>query len=412
MDHLRIALLSVHSCPWSKPGGRYTGGMNVYIQNLCLELAKLGVTTDVFTGCHEGNQPCNFSGPTCRTGLIHINDARSRLITDSRPVDYARSLAQAVNSHCREQDLRYDVIHSHYWLSGLAGNHLKDIWQVPHITMFHTLGVMKNSSLPGSPEPESRIVYERSVINSCDRVIASTSIEKQEMVARYGVSADKISVIPCGVNPALFHLINRQAARAACGLPDKPTLLFVGRPDPIKGLNNLLKAVSLLKQGNDFQLLVVGYGNRRMGDPGQAAGYGSEYLRDRVIFTGPVDHEKMSLYYNAADLCVIPSYYESFCLTALESVACGTPVLATCVGEIPEISKLTTLCKIIPDNRTETLAAYISIYLKGNAPDVPHPGAELSMNYGWNSIADRVIREYRDVLKVPTEAVLTMPSCR
>jgi len=199
--------------------------------------------------------------------------------------------------------------------------------------------------------------------------------------------------------------MQRPAARAACGLPDKPTLLFVGRPDPIKGLKNLLQAVSLLGPDNNFQLLVIGCSNRRMGDPGQAAGYGSEGLRDRVIFTGPVDHEKMSLYYNAADLCVIPSYYESFCLTALESVACGTPVLATCVGEIPEISRLSVLCKMIPDNRPETLAAYISIYLKGNAPDVPHPGTELSMNYGWNSIADRVIREYRDALKVLVEAV-------
>jgi len=379
--------------------------MNVYIRNLCLELAKLGVTTDVFTCCHEDNQPCNFSGPTCHTGLIHINDARSRLITDSGPADYASSLAQAVNSHCREQDLHYDVIHSHYWLSGMAGNQLKYIWQIPHITMFHTLGALKNSSLPGSPEPESRIVHYGTVSHSCDRFIASTSIEKQAMVNRYGVSADKISVIPCGVNPALFRPIQRPAARAACGLPDKPTLLFVGRPDPIKGLKNLLQAVSLLGPDNNFQLLVIGCSNRRMGDPGQAAGYGSEGLRDRVIFTGPVDHEKMSLYYNAADLCVIPSYYESFCLTALESVACGTPVLATCVGEIPEISKLTTLCKMIPDNRPETLAAYISIYLKGNAPDVPHPGTELSMNYGWNSIADRVIREYRDALKVLVEAV-------
>ncbi|MDD5648627.1 MAG: glycosyltransferase, partial [Dehalococcoidia bacterium] len=307
--------------------------------------------------------------------------------------------------HCRDMNLHYDVIHSHYWLSGLAGNYLKDIWQKPHITMFHTLGALKNSYLPGSPEPESRIVDERSVIHSSDRVIASTSIEKQEMINRYGVTADKISVIPCGVNPELFRPIHRPVARAACGLPDKPTLLFVGRPDPIKGLNNLLQAVSLLGPENDFQLLVIGYGNRRMGDPGQSAGQGNEYLRDRVIFTGPVDHEKMCLYYNAADLCVIPSYYESFCLTALESVACGTPVLATDVGEISKVSKLTPLCKIIPDNRPETLAAYISIYLKGNAPHILHPGAELSMNYGWDSIAKRMIREYQDVLKVLVEAI-------
>ncbi len=404
MDHLRIALLSLHSCPWSKPGGRYTGGMNVYIQNLCLQLEKLGVTTDVYTCSHENNELCNFSGPSCRTGLIHINAGPFSRMTESGQADYAGSLAQAVYSHCRDLGLRYDVIHSHYWLSGLAGNYLKDLWRIPHVTMFHTLGALKNISLPASPEPASRIAHESSVMRSCDRIIASTSIEKQEMVSRYDVPADKISVIPCGVNPSLFRPIHRPAARAACGLPQKTTLLFVGRPDPIKGLENLLQAVSILGPANDFQLLVIGCGNRHMGELVQSAGRRTEDIRDRVIFAGPVDHEKMYLYYNAADLCVIPSYYESFCLTALESVACGTPVLATCVGEIPEISRLSPLCKIIPDNSSDSLAAHISMYLQENLPDEVRSGAALSMNYGWDSIAGRVIHEYQDVLRVLVEA--------
>ncbi|MFA5079187.1 MAG: glycosyltransferase, partial [Dehalococcoidia bacterium] len=347
MDHLRIALLSLHTCPWSRPGGRYTGGMNVYIRNLCLQLEKLGVAADVYTCCHEGNEPCNFSAPACRTGLVHINAGAS----GHGRTDHALDLAQAVEVYCRDRGLRYDIIHSHYWLSGLAGSYLKQMWDVPHITMFHTLGSLKNGSLPGLREPDYRIAAERSVMSSCDRIIASTSLEKQGIVSRYGADADKISVIPCGVNTTLFHPVPTPEARAACGLPQKKTLLFVGRPDPIKGLDNLLQAVSLLGRENDLQLVIAGCGDQWMSGSGQSADCGSGGLGDRVIFTGPVDHEKMYLYYNAADLCVIPSYYESFSLTALEAVSCGTPVLATCVGEIPELSRLSGLCKVVPDNR-------------------------------------------------------------
>jgi len=405
MDHLRIALLSMHSCPWSKPGGRYTGGMNIYIQNLSREMGKLGIATDIFTCSHESDELCNFSDPAGNVRLIHINAGPCGWMEEAGQAQYAVRLAQTIDSYCRELDLSYDVIHSHYWLSGLAGNHLKDLWQLPHITMFHTLGALKNSSLPRSMEPVSRIAHERAVIHYCDRVIASTSAEKLEMVDRYDAPADKISVIPCGFDPSLFHSIDRQAARHICGLPEKKTLLFVGRPDPIKGLENLLRASSMLSPDNDFQLLVIGCGNRYMSDLWQAAGqHWDNLIKNSLIFAGPVEHEKMYLYYNAADLCVIPSYYESFCLTALESVACGTPILATRVGEIPEISRFSPLCKIIPDNSPDSLARHISIFLKGNFTVGDRSSSALSMHYGWDSIARRMMRDYQDVSRIPVKA--------
>jgi len=405
MDHLRIALLSMHSCPWSKPGGRYTGGMNIYIQNLSREMGKLGVATDIFTCSHEGDELCGYNGPADNVRLIHINAGSCNWLEAAGQGDYAASLAQTIYAYCQELDLKYDIIHSHYWLSGLAGNHLKDLWQVPHVTMFHTLGALKNSSLPGTMEPVSRMVHERAVIHSCDRVIASTSDEKLEMVKRYGAPTDKISVIPCGIDLSLFHPINRQSARHVCGLPDKITLLFVGRPDPIKGLENLLQACSMLSPDKDYQLLVIGCGNRYMSDLWQSAGRDrDDRIKDRVIFVGPVDHEKMYLYYNAADLCVIPSYYESFCLTALESIACGTPVLATRVGEISQISRLSPLCKIIPDNSPGNLAQHIGIFLEGNFTCRDRPSSEISMCYGWDSIARSMVSDYKDVSRIPVKA--------
>jgi D-inositol-3-phosphate glycosyltransferase len=399
---MRIAMLSMHSCPWSRPGGRYTGGMNIYIQNLSREMGKLGIATDIFTCSHEGDELCNFNGPAGNVRLIHIDTGSRGWTAEAGQADFAAVMAQAVNSYCRERDLRYDVIHSHYWLSGLAGNHLKDLWQVPHITMFHTLGALKNNSFPGSIETASRMSHERMLLHSCDRVIASTPAEKLEMVDRYSAPADRISVIPCGIDLSLFHPVHRQTARAICGIPERKTLLFVGRPDPIKGLENLLRAASMLGPDGQFQLLVIGCGNRYMGDWWQAAGNnGGNDIKDRIIYAGPVEHAKMYLYYSAADLCVIPSYYESFCMTALESVACGTPVLATAVGEIPEISRLSSLCKAIPDNNPISLARHIGILLQGNGQAGDCTESQLSLHYGWDSIACRIIMEYEDIVKEP-----------
>jgi len=258
MHNLSIALLSMHSCPWSRPGGRYTGGMNIYIQNLSRELGKLGVSTDIFTCSHHGDELCGLYLPSGNVRLIHLNAGCCCSMAESGQAGYAGRLTQAVDSYSREMGLRYDLIHSHYWLSGLAGNRLKEIWEVPHISMFHTLGALKNGSPLGAVEPASRIYHERAVIHACDRVIASTAAEKGEMVNRYGAPADRVSVIPCGVDVSLFRPIARQSARAACGLPEKKTLLFVGRPDPIKGLGNLLRATSMLGPDSDFQLLVIG----------------------------------------------------------------------------------------------------------------------------------------------------------
>jgi len=379
--------------------------MNIYIQNLSRKLGRLGMAVDIFTGSHQGDELCRFSDPADNVRLIHIDAGSGNWKEEDGQADYAAGLAQAIHGNCRELDLRYDTIHSHYWLSGLAGNYLKDLWQVPHITMFHTLGALKNSSMLGAVEPLSRIAHERSIIQSCDRIIASTSVEKLEMVRRYGAPADRINIIPCGIDLSLFHPIDRQAARYVCGLPEKKTLLFVGRPDPIKGLDNLLQASSMLSPDNDFQLLVIGCGNRYMSELWQAAGrYGDDRQKNSLIFAGPVEHEKMYLYYNAADLCIIPSYYESFCITALESVACGTPVLATRVGEIPEISRLSPLCVTIGDNNPDSLARYIGMFLRGDGAGIHGPAPELA-RYGWDSISRQMVRVYEDVSMVPVNAV-------
>jgi D-inositol-3-phosphate glycosyltransferase len=369
------------------------------VRDLTRELVRRGIAVDVFTRSQNPHLPhvMHRLGPLGR--VIHIPTGPEEPYDKNKVFDYLPEFVDNVRQFACDEGVQYDVIHSHYWLSGLAGNHLKDLWQVPHITMFHTLGALKNNSFPGSIEPASRIFHESEILQSCDRIIASTPAEKLEMVNRYAAAADRISVIPCGIDLSLFHPVHRQTARAICGLPERKTLLFVGRPDPIKGLENLLSAAPMLGHDSDFQLLVIGCGNQYMGDWRQDAGNtGGNDIKARTIYAGPVEHAKMYFYYSAADLCVIPSYYESFCMTALESVACGTPVLATAVGEIPEISRLSSLCNTIPDNNPERLARHIGILLQadGQAGHCTEP--VLSRHYGWDSISRRIILEYEDIV--------------
>src|SRR5581483_3195106 len=238
----------------------------------------------------------------------------------------------------------YALVHGHYYLSGWVGAVLAHCWQVPHVQSFHTLARVKNTALPDSADLESveRIDIESKVMASADRIIATSASDKQEMVQHYGVSAHKVSVIPPGLDLGLFHPQDREAAKARLGLDGKRVALSVGRMDRIKGLETLLHATALLvKQDPELhlQVLVIG-GNRQRRVVDDAS---RELLRLRSVvaelgieravkFIGPKDQDQLPAYYSAADVCVVPSYAESFGMVAVEAMACGTPVVASRVG--------------------------------------------------------------------------------
>jgi len=388
---LHIAILSLHSCPYIVPGGRYTGGMNIYIRNLAGELSNRGHSVDIYTCSQDNCLQCGKGDLGKNISLMHVDNIDYNLITEATLENNIERITNSILLNAPH----YDLIYSHYWFSGLVGARLRSAWQAPHFTMFHTLGLLKNRAGLGELEPPYRIAGEMSVAQSADHIIASTPGEKQELVSRYKVSADKITVIPCGINNEMFRTVDKLYAKATTGLGPRKAILFVGRQDPLKGLDNILEAISLLDHRGDFQLVVIGDNSQYL-DPIQMdlAIQPPGATNRNIVFIGSVPHKDMYLYYNAADFCVIPSYYESFSLVAMESLACGTPILATAVGEISDLAAICGSCRIIEDNSPASLARHMAAMLDSTGRKKADGISNLLYNYSWSSITGRLLREF------------------
>jgi D-inositol-3-phosphate glycosyltransferase len=406
VDQLRIAMLSAHSCPVGKLGTKDTGGMSVYIRELACELGKLGHSVDIYTRGHDPNDREMYElSPNAR--LIHLRAGEDEEIGKLAVYSHLPDFVDNLETFRIANSLRYDLIFSHYWLSGLAGTRLQRSWHVPHITMFHTLGAVKNAvreeacAAPGEDEPALRVEAERDLVQNCDRIIASTERGRQELVRYYDAPPDKISVVPCGVNLEQFRPLDRAQARlrlaqaypGACRIDGEKLALFVGRLDPLKGLDRLIEALPYLGDIVGLRLVVVG------GD--EHNGHEIEQLRqlacdlnvqDAVGFWGLVKHEQLPYYYSAADVCVVPSYYESFGLVALESLACGTPVLATDVGNHRQVIREGQTGYVIADNAPHRIADRMALLLSQPRADDDMTQAIRATvaEYGWPSIAEAI----------------------
>jgi D-inositol-3-phosphate glycosyltransferase len=392
---LHIAILSLHSCPCGKLGSRYTGGMNIYIKNMAAELIRQGHSVDIFTCSHEDDADCRLNIPGGNADLVHIQAEDFAAISESNLDSHVSSLAQSIIDYSISHSRNYDIIHSHYWLSGMVGDELKNVWSIPHVTMFHTLGEIKNETGLGKVEPQYRIIRERTIIESCDLIIASTAKENNALIDKYSADPDKIAVIPCGVNPALFKPFDKQLAREICGIGAKNTMLFVGRADPVKGLDNLLEAISMLKHRDDFQLIIIGGDDSSMAGVKETISASGKYnIEGKIQLVGPVPHDRMYLYYNTADFCVIPSYYESFSLVALEAIACGIPILATDVGDVREMSRHCALCRIINSNNPQLLANNIDGLFDEIEKHTDQEPYNLPCQYTWDCIMEKIIDCY------------------
>jgi D-inositol-3-phosphate glycosyltransferase len=399
IQRLNIAMISIHSCPLAVLGGRDTGGMNVYVRELARELAKRGHSVDIYTKAHQPEH-----GPAINLGqnvrIIHLDTGVDEDMPKIAIYDYIHRLAGVADNFRKYNQLKYDLIHSHYWLSGLIGKELRKLWHVPHSVMFHTLGAIKNSLGIGENEPELRIESEREVIGGCDSIIASTAREKQDMIKLYSASADKISVIPCGVNLDLFQPVDREHARRELGLDHQKVILFVGRMDPLKGLEQLLTAMTYMDGDRPPLLMIVG-GDTQSWNQVQTMQHLTEDLdiEERVRFIGSVAQSKLPLYYSASDVCAIPSYYESFGMVALESLACGTPIVATDVGGLQDIIRNNRTGRIIPDNSPHRLASEITaLFHCTENEEYIRACLDAAAIFSWKNIADQMLVEYYRLL--------------
>ncbi|MBV9355508.1 MAG: glycosyltransferase [Chloroflexi bacterium] len=348
---MRIAVLSAHTSPLAALGGWETGGMNVYVRELGQELARQGVAVDIFTRRQAPDSPDVVEyAPGAR--VVHVDAGPQRHVDKYDVVDYLPDFACGVQRWRALTGLSYDLIHSHYWLSGRLGSLFRDRWDVPLVSMFHTLAQLKNRVAESAAETEQQIRYdiERRTMAASDRVVAATPVDRAQILRHYGPLAP-ISVIPGGVDLRRFRAQPRARARAALGLdPETRVLLFVGRIQRLKGVEVLLRAFGMLVNEEpglaSTRLVLVG------GLPAAGSGRSSHEAREiarlrklavtlgvgeQTTFAGAVPQVELPTYYSAADATVMPSSYESFGLVAVESLACGTPVVATRVGGLSTI---------------------------------------------------------------------------
>jgi len=346
----RIAMLSVHACPLALMGGKKTGGMNVYVRDFCKALGEAGIEVDVFTRSQDDCQPMikRELGPGGR--VIHIAAGPERPIPVSDIPPYLDEFAANVIRFAEQEELHYDLIHSHYWLSGLVAEKLCQAWgPLPLVHMFHTLGHMKNEIAAGENEraPQIRLEGEVRVAQIADRIIAATPAEKSQLISYLHADPAKIAIVPPGVDLHRFHPIDRAEAKARLNIPcGEHTILFAGRIEPLKGIDTLLQAMSILQDRHpqavkNCDVAIIG------GDP-WADTLDAEMARlqtlreelgihDLVTFLGAKDQEILPSYYAVADMVVMPSHYESFGMVALEAMAMGAPVIASEVGGLAHL---------------------------------------------------------------------------
>jgi D-inositol-3-phosphate glycosyltransferase len=395
----RLAVLSLHTSPLAQPGQGDSGGMNVYVRELVSALAQAGVQADVFTRRWDEDTPEIVDvEPGFR--VVHVEAGPHDLAKEHLP-DVVDVFADGVAKHL-EQDGDVDAIHANYWLSGVAGHRLKHELDLPLVSTFHTLARVKAET--GDPEPERRVRAEAEVIGCSDAILASCRAEAEQLVRLYGADPDRIELVPPGVDHAFFSPGERAGARAALRhleLGDGPLLLFVGRIQPLKGLDVAVRALAQLRRP-DATLVVVGGAS---GIGGAAEVERIRTLADDLGVAGqlrlvpPQPHHLLSTYYRAADVCVVPSRSESFGLVALEAAACGTPVVAAAVGGLRTLVDDGVSGFLVEGRDPMGFADRVARLLDDPelADTFGRQAARRARDYTWSTAAGRLRRIYGDL---------------
>ena len=416
-NHLRIAMLSVHTCPLAMLGGKETGGMNVYVRDLSRELVRRGHRVDVYTRSQDPSMPRIGDGLGPGARVIHVPAGPEHPYDKHLIYDHLPEFVDGVQAQAEADSIQYDVLHSHYWLSGAAARELRHHWDAPIVHMFHTLGKMKNAvaQRPEERETETRIQAEAEIVRFSDALVAATPVEEEQLVRLYSADPARIRVISPGVDTERFHPIPAAHAKERIALcPDCCMILFVGRIEPLKGIDNLLRAIALvvgkrpeLREG----LIVPIIG----GDPDRIR-QADEMVRlrelreelgigDVVTFLGARDQDTLQYYYSAAEMVVMPSDYESFGMVALEAMACGTPVIASDVGGLSFLVKQGRTGYRVPARDPRALAARITRLLtdEGLRRRIGQRAACWAESYAWPRIADRIEGVYGELIHLTAE---------
>ena len=392
----RLAVLSLHTSPLLQPGQGDAGGMNVYVRELVSSLAQAGVDSTVYVRrWHDELPPVVEVEPGFR--VVHVPAGPAALPKEALPgvIDEFTQWV-ALDLERREP---VDALHANYWLSGVAGHRLKHQLDLPLVSVFHTLARVKADI--GEAEPQRRIDAEFDVIGCSDAILANARVEAEQLVDYYHADPDRIEIVPPGVDHAFFSPGDKRGARQALGLGEHPVLVFVGRIQPLKGVDVAVQALAAL-QRPDAVLLVIGGASGAEGDievQRLHALVDDLGVRDQVRFIDAQPHHSLSTYYRAADVCLVPSRAESFGLVALEAAACGVPVVAAAVGGLRTLVEHGETGFLIDSRDPLIYAKHIEAVLA--SPSYAHAMSRnatmLASGYTWSMTAARLRRLYGDL---------------
>ena len=408
----RVAVLSVHTPPTDQPGIGDSGGMNVYILQVAERLAARGLHVDVFARC-RGGADHEVKEVATEARVIPIKAGPCEPLPKAELPRYLPEFLGGVLHEAKEHGAAYDVVHSHYWMSGWVGRAAKQIWGAPLVASFHTLGKVKNFSLAHDegPEPGMRLAGEERVIRQADRILSATPAEAAHLVGLYGADPDRIRIVSPGVDHDVFFPRSPEAARSRLHLSGARIVLFVGRLQPHKGPDVAITALAEAvardpRTMEDVVLAVVG------GPSGRSDGSHDEVARlmqlaaasgvgDHVMFFPPQPQMRLADFYSAAELVLVPSRSESFGLVALEAQACGAPVVAASTGGLRYVIEHGETGFLVngwdPSDYAERMLALLAD--PAAARRMGEAGVARALRFSWDTTAADILSVYREVLE-------------
>ncbi len=403
-DHLRrVASISVHTSPLATLGGKDAGGMNVYVRELSCHTAELGLPVDVFTRRTDLTTP-EIVEICPGVNLISISAGPPTPLDKNQLFELLPEFAEQMVLYSLRAGVRYDVIHAHYWLSGWTAHLLRRYWNAPFSLMFHTTAHMKNIV---SPETEHETILrsqiEEKLVGLADSLIAANPDEAADLIWRQRCDSAKICTIPPGVDTQLFQPLDRARCRSELGIDaGEQVVLFVGRIDPIKGLDTLLETAKYLEaSGSPARIHLVG---GDLDDRGQPIGQLERLVErsrtlgveDRLVLWGSQPQNRLPIFYSAADVVTVPSRYESFGLVAVEAMACGTPVVASRAGGLiftVEDGRTGYLVPIGDDNAHGRRILEL-LDDKAKRESFGHSARASALRFSWRAVAQSIQHVY------------------
>lgn len=412
----RIALVNVHCDPLEKLGSAEAGGQNVYVYHLAKALGKLGYTVDVFSRWNNRAKKERVR-VSKHVQFIRLRAGHRQFIPKNKLGPLLPEFISNFLAWQKQEKAEYDLLHSHYWEAGWVTMQLKYILKVPQAHTYHSLGIMRYNALKGfreqslnTKEIKHRIAIERDITQKADCIISTSPYEKEYLEKHYNARMDKVRVVPCGVDLIRFHPVDRNLARKKIGAPpEDKIILYTGRVEWRKGIGTLAIAVAkLFKHHPELRkktwFYIVGGNLGRRAEPEvreeikRLKDVCREYgIRDRTIFTGAVQQEKLHFYYSAANVTVIPSYYEPFGMVPLEAMAAKSPVIASDTGGLPYSVRDGKSGILVPVRNPGAIAHQLERVLtdKELSEKLIRGGRDLvKTSFSWKIIAKQVAHAY------------------